>query len=121
MKFVSRLLLLLASIASARCPEPNPSWAVDDDRIAVVVSVEGRPLKRANVQLSSPTARYNAVTDATGAFLIPNVAPGSYSFVVKGWGEAHIQIKGWHRGQINRPAFLFSRHHNCLTLILAAN
>jgi hypothetical protein len=23
--------------------------------------------------------------------------------VVKGWGEAHMQVKGWHRGGINKP------------------
>ena len=94
MKFVSCVLLLLASVGAAQCPEPNPAWVVDDDRVEGIVSVEGRPMKHAKIQLSSPTVHYSAVTDAKGAFLIPNVAFGSYSFVVKGWGEAHIQIRG---------------------------
>jgi hypothetical protein len=121
MKFVSSLLLVLASVAAARCPEPNRSWVVEDDGINGVVSVEGRPLKQANIQLSSSTADYSAVTDAEGAFLIPNVALGSYSFVVKGWGEAHIEVKGWHRGGINRPVLLFNSIKKCLLLTLVSN
>lgn len=121
MKFVSCLLLVLASVAAAGCPEPNPSWVVDDDRIDGVVRVEGRPLKQAKIQLSSPTAHYSAVTDAEGAFLIPNVALGSYSFVVKGWGEAHIEVKGWHSGGINRPVLLFNSIKRCLLLTLVSN
>jgi hypothetical protein len=121
MKFVSCLLLLLASVAAAQCPEPNPLWVVDDDRIDGVVSLEGRPLKQAKIHLSSPTAHYSAVTDGEGAFLIPNVVLGSYSFVVKGWGEAHIQIKGWHRGGINRPVLLFNSIKKCLLLTLVSN
>lgn len=121
MKFVSCLLLVLASVAAAQCPEPNPSWVVDDDRIDGVVSVEGQPLKLAKIQLLSPTAHYSSVTDVKGAFLIPNVALGSYSFVVKGWGEAHIQIKGWHRGRINRPVLLFNSIKKCLLLTLVSN
>jgi len=58
---------------AARCPEPNPSWVVDDDRIDGVVSVEGQPLKHEKIQLSSSTSHYSAVTDGKGAFLIPNV------------------------------------------------
>jgi hypothetical protein len=121
MKFVSSLLLVLASVAAAQCPEPNRSWVVEDDGINGVVSVEGRPLKQANIQLSSSTADYSAVTDAEGAFLIPNVALGSYSFVVKGWGEAHIEVKGWHRGGINRPVLLFNSIKKCLLLTLVSN
>src|SRR5437763_17125118 len=94
MKCVSCFLLIVASVAAGRCPEPNPSWIVDDDRIDAVVSVEGRPLQQAKIQLSSPTAHYSAVTDVEGAFLIPNVTIGSYSFVLKGWGEAHLQVSG---------------------------
>ena len=120
MKFSSCLILVLASVAAA-CPEPNPSWVVDDDGIDGVVSVEGRPLKQAKIQLSSPTAHYSAVTDAEGAFLIPNLALGSYSFVVKGWGEAHIQIKGWHRGAINRPMLLCNSIKRCLLMTLVSN
>ena len=121
MKFVACLLLALASVAAARCPEPNPSWVVDDDRVDGVVSVEGRPLNRAKVELSSPTKNYSVVTDAEGAFLIPHVALGSYSFVVKGWGEAHLQVKGWHRGRINRPVLLFNTIKGCLNLMLVSN
>jgi hypothetical protein len=121
MKFVSCLLLVLASVAAAQCPDPNPSWVVDDDRIHGVVSVEGRPLKPAKIQLSSPTAHYSSVTDAEGTFLIPNAAVGSYSFGVKGWGEAHIQIKGWHSGGINRSVLLFNSIRKCLLLTLVSN
>jgi len=46
LKFVSCLLLVLTYVAAARCPELNPSWVVDDDRIAGVISVEGRPLTK---------------------------------------------------------------------------
>jgi hypothetical protein len=66
-------------------------------------SIDGRSLKEAKIQLSSPVAHYTAVTDAEGAFLIPNVAVGRYSFAVKGWGEAHLQVEGWHRGGMNAP------------------
>jgi hypothetical protein len=121
LKFVSCFLLVLTSVAAARCPELNPSWVVDDDRIAGVVSVDGRPLKEAKIQLSSPTAHHTAVTDGEGAFLISNVADGSYSFVVKGWGEAHLQVKGWHRGGINRPALLFNSIKRCLLLTVVSN
>ena len=121
LRFVSCLLLVLTSVAAARCPEPNPSWVVDDDRIAGVISVEGRPLKKAKIQLSSPTAHYIVVTDGEGVFLIPNVADGNYSFAVKGWGEAHLQVKGWHRGGINRPALLFNSIRRCLLLTLVSN
>ena len=121
MKFVSCLLLVLASFAAAQCPDPNPSWVVEDDTIHGVVLVERRPLKQAKIQLSSPTAHYSSVTDEEGTFLIPNVALGSYSFVVKGWGKAHIQIKGWHRGGINRPVLLFNSIRKCLLLTLLSN
>jgi hypothetical protein len=120
-KFVSCLLLILTSFAAARCPEPNPSWVVDDDRIDGVVSIEGRPVKHAKVQLSSPTQDYSAITDGEGGFLIPNVAVGSYSFVIKGWGEAHLQVKGWHRGGINRPVLLFNSIKRCLLLMKVSN
>ena len=121
LRFVSCLLLVLTSVAAAWCSEPNPSWVVDDDRIAGVISVEGRPLKKAKIQLSSPTAHYIVVSDGEGVFLIPNVPDGNYSFVVKGWGEAHLQVKGWHRGGINRPALLFNSIRRCLLLTLVSN
>ena len=123
MKFASWVLLplVLASAAAAQCPDPNPSWVVDDDRIDGVVSVEGQPLKHVDIQLASSTTRYSAVTDAEGAFLIPNVALGNYLFVVKGWGEAHMQIKGWHRGGINRPVLLFNSANGCLLLTMVSN
>ena len=123
MKFASYMLLplVLASAAAAQCPDPNPSWVVDDDRINGVVSVEGQPLKHVSIQLASSTTRYSAVTDAEGAFLIPNVVLGNYLFVVKGWGEAHIQIKGWHRGEINRPVLLFNSARGCLLLTMVSN
>jgi len=115
-------MLGLASVAAARCPEPNPSWVVDD-RINGVISVDGRPLKEAKIRLSSstPTQHYTAVTDGEGAFLIPNVVVGRYSFVVKGWGEAHVQVKGWHRGGINRPVLLFDSIKKCLLLTVVSN
>ena len=46
LRFVSCLLLVLTSVAAARCPEPNPLWVVDNDRINGVISVDGRPLKK---------------------------------------------------------------------------
>src|SRR5262249_28139554 len=102
------MLLVLAPVAAARCPEPNPSWIVEDDRIDGVVSIEGRPLKHARIELSSPTSHYGAVTDGTGAFLIQNVGIGTYSFTVHGWGKAYIEVRGWQRGGINRPVLLFN-------------
>jgi hypothetical protein len=121
-RFASYFLLALTSVAAARCPDLTPSWVVDDDRINGVISVDGRPLKEAKIQLSSLTAHYTAVTDGEGAFLIPNVAVGSYSFVVKGWGKAHLQVKGWHRGGINRPVLLFnSIKQQCLLLTMVSN
>jgi hypothetical protein len=123
LRFGSCLLLVLTSVAAARCPETNPLWVVDNDRINGVMSVDGRPLKKAKIKLSSSTstAHYAAVTDGEGAFLIPNVAVGSYSFVVKGWGEAHLQVKGWHRGGINRPVLLFKSIKQCLLLTMVSN
>jgi len=112
-------LLLLTSFAAASCPEP--SWVVDDDRIAGVVSKEGQPVKLATVQLSSSSEEYSVITDEKGAFLIPSVAVGKYSFAVKGWGEAHLEVRGWHRGTINRPVLLFSSMKRCLLLTLVAN
>jgi len=41
---------------------------------------------------------------------------GKYSFAVKGWGEGELQVLGWHRGGINRPTLLFSKHKKCLSL-----
>ena len=123
MKFFSCMLLplVLASAAATHCPDLNPSWVVDDDRINGVVSVEGQTLKHVNIQVTSAIASYSAGTDAEGAFLIPNVALGNYLFVVKGWGEAHIQIKGWHRGGINRPVLLFNSAKGCLLLMMVSN
>lgn len=121
LRFVSSLLLVVTSIAAARCHESNPSWVVEDDRINGVISIDGRSLKEAKIQLSSPTAHYTAVTDGEGAFLISNVAVGSYSFAVKGWGEAHLQVKGWHRGGINRPVLLFNSMKKCLLLTMVSN
>jgi hypothetical protein len=121
MNVICCLLLNLTSFAAVRCPEPNPSWVVDDDRVDGVVSTEGRPLKHAEVQLFDPTQDYGAITDAEGAFLIPNVAVGSYSFVVKGWGKAHLEVRGWHRGKINRPVLLFNSTKRCLLLTLVSN
>ena len=100
------LLLLLTSLIAARCPEP--SWVVDDDRIFAIVSREGQPVKHAMVQLASPDQRYNATTDENGRFLIPAVAVGKYTLVVKGWGEALLEVRGWKRGAINRPVLLLS-------------
>ena len=115
------LPLVLGSAAAAQCPDLNPSWVVDNDRIDGVVSVEGQPLKHVNIRLASSTARYSAVTDADGTFLIPNVPLGNYLFLVKGWGKAHIQIKGWHRGGINRPVLLFNLAKGCLLLTAVSN
>jgi hypothetical protein len=121
MNVICCLLLILTPFAAARCPQPNPSWVLDDDRVDGVVSTEGRPLKHAEVQLFSPTQDYRAITDAEGAFLIANVAVGSYSFVVKGWGKAHLEVRGWHRGEINRPVLLFNSTKRCLLLTLVSN
>jgi hypothetical protein len=115
------LLILLASVAAARCPPPVPSWVVDDDRIDAVVSVEGLPLKQATIQLFSPNAHYSAVTDSKGAFLISNVAVGNYSFVIKEWGEAHLQVRGWRRGGINRPVLLLNSINRCPLLVRVSN
>lgn len=113
------VVLLLASVAAAQC-EKN-SWMVEDDRIAGVVSKEGKPVKHATVHLSSPGKEYSAVTDSDGRFLIQPVPMGKYSFAVQGWGEGEVQVDGWHRGGINRPALLFSKHKKCLLVVQASN
>ena len=119
--FVSSLCFILMYFAAVRCAEPNPAWIVDDDRIDGVLSVEGRPLEHAEVKLSSSSQQYRAMTDTRGAFLIPNVAVGSYSFRVQGWGEAHLEVKGWHRGAINRPVLFFSLGDGCRFLMKVSN
>ena len=108
------VLLLLASLAAAQC-ERN-TWIVEDDGIAGIVSKEGKPVKHAAVRLSSPDHKYSAVTDSDGSFLVWPVPVGKYSFAVKGWGEGELQVLGWHRGGINRPTLLFSKHKKCLSL-----
>lgn len=112
-------LLLLASLAAAQC-EKN-SWVIENDGIAGVVSQEGKPVKHATVRLSAPDHEYSAVTDSDGRFSIRPVPVGKYSFAVKGWGEGELQVRGWHRGGINRPALLFSKHKKCLFLIEVSN
>jgi hypothetical protein len=112
-------MLLLLSFTGVHCPDP--SWIVDDDRIDGIVEREGQPLKHARVQLSSSVQEYHAITDEKGAFLIRDVAVGKYSFVIKGWGEAQLDIRGWHRGAINRPVLLFLSMRRCLLLTVIAN
>ena len=80
-----------------------------------------QPVKHAKVQLSSSDREYNAVTDGEGRFSIWPVPAGRYSFAVKGWGERRLEVKSWQRGKVNRPNPLFSRHKNCLLLVLVAN
>jgi hypothetical protein len=113
------VLLLLSSFAAAQCDKA--AWTIEDDGIAGVVSREGKPLKHATVHLSSSDREYNAVTDVEGRFSIWPVPAGKYSFAVKGWGERQLEVTGWQRGKINRPGLFFSRHKNCLLLLLVAN
>jgi len=89
--------------------------------VSGIVSKEGKPVKHAKVHLASSEHEYNAIRDGDGRFSIWPVPLGKYSFAVKGWGEAELEVKGWHRGKINRPALLFWRHKNCLLLTLVAN
>ena len=120
MQFMRLLvLLLLSSFAAAQCD--NAAWVIEDDGIAGVVSKEGKPVNHAKVQLSSSDREYNAVTDGEGRFSIWPVPVGRYSFAVKGWGERRLEVKSWQRGKINHPGLLFSRHKNCLLLVLVAN
>jgi hypothetical protein len=118
-KIVSLLLLISAPFATTRCP--ISSWSVEDDRIDGIVAVEGRPLKHVRVQLSSSVQKYSAVTDSVGRFLIPNVPVGGYAFTVRGWGKAHLEVKGWHRGGINRPVLYFNSVGRCPFLIEEAD
>ena len=118
MSLLNLIILLLLTSTAAHCPDP--SWIVDDDRIDGVVSKEGQPLKHARVQLSSPMHEYHTMTDDKGEFLIEGVAVGKYLFVVKGWGKAHLDVRGWHRGAINRPVLLFNTIRRCLNLGLVA-
>ena len=113
------IILLLITSFAARCP--YPSWVVNDDRIAGFVSKEGRPVKLAAVELSSPVHEYSAITDKDGAFAIEGIPDGKYSFAVKGWGRATLEVKGWHRGGINRPFLQFSSIKGCLLLIMVSN
>ena len=78
-------------------------------------------MKHATVHLSCRDHEYGAVTDSDGRFSIRPVPVGKYSFAVKGWGEGEPQVHGWHRGAINRPALLFSKHKNCLFLVQVCN
>jgi len=112
-------LLLLASLAAAQCDKAD--WIIEDDGIAGVVSSEGRPVRHVTVHLSSSDREYNAVTDGEGRFSIWPVPAGKYSFAVKGWGERRLEVKKWQRGKINRPGLVFSKHKNCLLLVLVAN
>jgi hypothetical protein len=111
------VLLLLSSLAAAQCEKA--AWTIEDDGIAGVVSKEGNPVKHAKVHLASSDREYYAVTDAAGRFSIWPVQLGRYSFVVKGWGERELEVKGWRGGRINRPGL--SRHKKCLLLVLVAN
>jgi Carboxypeptidase regulatory-like domain len=113
------VLLLVASLAAAQCEKA--SWAVDDDGITGVVSNEGKPLKQAKVRLSAPDREYNAITDDKGVFSIRPVALGRYSFAVEGWGQAQLEVRGWHRGGANRPCLDFIKHKKCLGFLLVAN
>jgi hypothetical protein len=113
------VLLLLAPFAAAQC-EKN-SWIIEDDGIAGVVSKEGKPVKHATVHLSSPDHEYSVVTDNDGRFSIWPVPVGKYSFAVKGWGEGELEVQGWRRGGINRPALLFSKHKKCVFLVEVVN
>jgi hypothetical protein len=114
------VLLLLSSLgAAAQCDKT--AWVVEDDGIAGVVSNEGKPVKHATVQLLSSDHEYKAVTDGEGRFSIWPVPTGEYSFAVKGWGERRLEVKSWRRGKINHPALLFSKHKNCLLLLLVSN
>jgi hypothetical protein len=113
------VLLLLTSFAAAQCE--RTTWVVEDDGVAGIVSKEGKPVKHATVRLSSPDRQYSAVTDSDGKFSIWPVLLGKYSLAVKGWGEGQVEVQGWHRGKINRPGLLFSRHKNCVLMILVAN
>jgi hypothetical protein len=118
-KIVWLLLFISAPFAATQCP--NSSWVVEDDRIDGIVAVEGRSLKHVKVQLSSSVQKYSAVTDSVGRFLIPRVPVGSYAFTVKGWGKAHLDVKGWHRGGINRPVLYFNSVRGCPLLIQEAD
>lgn len=113
------VLLLLALLAAPQCD--NNSWIVEDDGIAGVVSNEGKPVKHATVHLSSSDHEYRAVTDKDGRFSIWPVPVGKYSFAVKGWGESELEVHGWHRGGINRPGLLFSKHKKCVSLLQVSN
>jgi hypothetical protein len=99
------VLLLLSSFAAAQCNKA--AWIIEDDGIAGVVSREGKPVKHATVHLSSSDREYNAVTDGEGRFSIWPVPAAKYSFSVKGWGERQLEVKGWQRGEINRPGLFF--------------
>ncbi len=110
---------LIIALFAAQCPHPN--WVIDDDRIHGTVTQEGEPVKYAEVDLSSLTKKYVTTTDQEGAFLIQGVADGKYSFAVKGWGKANVEVRGWHRGSMNRPLLLFSSTNGCLLLIAVPN
>jgi len=113
------VLLLLSSFAVAQCDKA--AWIIKDDGIAGVVSREGKPVRHATVHLSSSDHEYNAVTDDQGKFSIWPVPAGKYSFAVKSWGEHQLEVTGWQRGGINHPGLFFSRHKNCLLLVLVSN
>lgn len=119
LKLAALLLLICESLAAAQCPKP--SWVIDDDRVDGIIAVQGRPAKHAQVRLSSPVRDYTAITDSAGRFLIPKVPVGGYVLSVKGWGKAHLDIKGWHRGGINRPVLQFNSIRGCLLLLQVSN
>lgn len=111
--------LLLTSLAGAQCDKAV--WIVDDDGIAGAVSIEGKPVKHAKVHLTSQDREYSAITDNEGMFSIWPVSLGKYCFAVNGWGEGQLEVRGWHRGGINRPGLQFIKHKTCLGLLLISN
>ena len=96
LKLAALLLLICGSMQADQCPKA--SWVIEDDRVDGIIAVEGRPVTHALVRVSSPVRNYSAVTDSAGRFLVPKVPVGGYALFVKGWGKAHLDVKGWHRG-----------------------
>ena len=66
--------LILAVLAVQIAPQ-RASGAIDG---SVVDSISMLPIANAPITLSTGTSQVDAITDQSGRFLIPNLAPGAY-------------------------------------------
>src|SRR6516164_2861327 len=82
MRLASLLLLTFAMLSS------GVAWAATTGTVSgTVTDSDGRPIAGASVRLQGPGGPHT-ITDAHGAFILTNVAPGEYTVVVTKTGFA---------------------------------